>query len=212
MLVKADGEEIGVRTDIIPKVHVQVAAFNIRLNSEIVYDQDQGEDQPGPPSDRHGVEVSAQYRPVHWLELNSDLSVSHARFIDTSQADLLNTYGDDGKFIPLAPTFIGSVGAIVDNLGPWYGGLEVRSLGPYPLVPDNSQRDAGYTETNVDIGYKINTSLKAQFAIFNLFDVKANSAAFYYTTDIHDGLGPTADHQFHALEPISARVTITATY
>ncbi len=212
LLVKADGEEIGVRTDIIPKVHVQVAAFNIRLNSEIVYDQDQGEDQPGPPSDRHGVEVSAQYRPVHWLELNSDLSFSRARFIDTSPADLLNTYGDDGKFIPLAPTFIGSFGAIVDNLGPWYGGLEVRSLGPYPLVPDNSQRDAGYTETNVDIGYKINTSLKAQFAIFNLFDVKANSAAFYYTTDIHDGLGPTADHQFHALEPISARVTITATY
>ena len=212
LLIPSDGEEVGLRSNLIPKVHVQVAVFNVHLDSEIVYDQDQGEDQPGPPSDRYGIEASAQYRPLHWLELNTDIAVSRARFVDTSAADLLDTYGDDGRHIPLAPSFIGSFGAIVDNIGPWYGGLEVRALGPYPLVPDNSQRDDGYTETNVDIGYKITAALKAQLSIFNLFDVRANSAAFYYATNIHDGLGPVNDHQFHALEPLAARITITATY
>ncbi len=212
LLIQSDGEEIGLRSNVIPKVHVQLAVFNVHLNSEIVYDQDQGEDQPGPPSDRYGVELSAEYRPAPWLELSSDLAFSHAQFVNTSAADLLKTYGDDGNHIPLAPGFIGSFGAIVDNLGPWYGGLEVRALGPYPLVPDNSQRDAGYTETNVDVGYKISKSLKAQVSIFNLFDVKANSAAFYYVTDIHDGRGAVADRQFHALEPIAARFTLTASY
>ncbi len=212
LLVKADSEEIGVRTNLIPATHIQIAAFNIRLDSEIVYDQDQGEDQPGPTSDRYGIEVSAQYKPFHWLELNTDLAFSHAQFIDASPADLLNKFGDAGNHIPLSPSFIGSLGAIVDHIGPWYGGLEVRCLGAYPLVSENTEKDGGYTETNVDVGYKITPALKAQVAIFNLFDVRANSAAFYYTTDIHDGLGPTADHQVHALEPIAARFTITETF
>ncbi len=211
-LVTADGAEVGVRSDIIPKVHIQVAIFNIRLQSELVYDQDQGEDQPGPPSDRYGLEFSAEYRPAPWLELNTDLSFSHARFVDTSPADLLNKFGDAGPFIPNAPPFIGSFGVLVDNLGPWYGGLQVRALHDYPLVSDNSEQDAGYTETNVDLGYKVSRSLKAQLDIFNLFNVRANAAAYYYTTVIPDGLGPTADHQDHPLEPISARVTVTATF
>jgi outer membrane receptor protein involved in Fe transport len=212
LLVKADSAEVGVRTNIIPKVHVQVAVFNIRLDSEVIYDQDEGIDQPGPTSDRYGVEISAEYKPFYWLELNSDLAFSHAQFINTSPADLSNNFGEDGNHIPLAPSFIGSIGAIVDNLGPWYGGIQVRALGPYPLVSDNTEKDDGYTETNVDVGYKITKSLKAQVAIYNLFDVRANSAAFYYTTDIHDGLGPTSDHQVHPLEPIAARFTMTATF
>jgi outer membrane receptor protein involved in Fe transport len=207
-IVQADGGEAGIRTDIIPRTQIQFAAFYIHLNSEFVYDQDQGEDQAGPPSKRDGVEFSAQYRPSGWLELNTDLSFSHARF-DTSH---LAAYGDAGSYIPLAPDFVGSLGVLVDNLGPWFGGLQVRILGSYPLVSDNSERDAGYSETDVNVGYKINTHLRVQAEIFNLFDVKANAAAFYYVTDIHDGLGPTADHQVHPLEPISGRFRLTATF
>jgi hypothetical protein len=210
LLVKADGGEMGIRSDIIPNVHLQVAVFNIRLNSEIVYDQDQGEDEPGAPSDRYGVEISGEYRPTHWLELNTDVSFDHARFVTTSATDLSNNFGADGAFIPLAPTFIGSFGAIIDNLGPWFGGLQVRSLGPYALVSDNSTRDNGYTETNIDVGYKFSPSVRGQIDVFNLFNVKANAAAFYYTTDIHDANGPMADYQVHPLEPISARVKLTA--
>ena len=80
LLVKADGQEIGLRSSLIPRTQIQFVAFNIRLQSELVYDQDQGEDQAGPPSVRDGVEFSTQYRPAAWLELNTDLSFSHARF------------------------------------------------------------------------------------------------------------------------------------
>jgi len=217
LVVKADGEEVGVRSDIIPKVQIQVAAFNVRLASEIVYDQDQGEDQPGPQSDRYGVEVSAEYRPTPWIELNTDLAFSHAEFVQISPAALAANFGDMGNHIPLSPGFIGSFGAIVDNLGPWCGALQVRVLGNYPLVSDNSEKDNGYAETNGSIGYKFSGRLKGQLEIFNLFNVKANAAAFYYTTVIHDGPGgslgpPTADHQNHPLEPISARFSVSATF
>jgi hypothetical protein len=212
LIVKADGEEVGVRTNIVPRLQIQLAAFNIHLASELVYDQDQGEDQAGPPSERDGFELSAEYHPVRWLELNTDLSFSHARYVDVSYDVLLNDYGFNGYYIPNAPHFIGSVGALVDNLGPWYGGLQVRLLGAYPLLPDNSRTDAGYSATNVTVGYKINRQLRAQLEIFNLFDVKANGGAYAYTTVIPDGRGPVLDHQFHPIEPISARFTLTARF
>jgi len=225
LLVKADGEEIGLRTDIIPDTKIQIALFNLHLASEQVYDQDEGEDQAGPPSTRDGIEFSAEYRPVRWLELNTDLSFAHARFTNVSLTDLMNNFGDDGFYIPNAPTFIGSFGAIVDNLGPWYGGLQVRSLGAIPLVSDNSERDAGYTETNINIGYRFSKRLKAQVDIFNAFDVKANAGAYYYTTRLasEPPIGAcvpgypcpftgVADHQDHPLEPISARLTVTTLF
>jgi len=223
LLVKADGEEIGIRTDMIPNTKIQIAFFNLHLASEQVYDQDEGEDQAGPPSIRDGIEFSTEYRPVRWLELNTDLSFAHARFTDETPARLLNDFGDDGYYIPNAPTFIGSFGAIIDNLGPWYGGVQVRILGAIPLAPDNSARDAGYAETNINLGYKFSGSLKAQIEVFNAFNVKANAGAYYYTTRLANepAIGACvpgypcpftgiADHQDHPLEPISARFTITA--
>ena len=211
LLVRADGEEVGLRSGLIPHTQIQLALFNINLQSELVYDQDQGLDQPGPPSVRDGVEFSAQYRPFPWLEVNTDLSFSHARFDLADRAALLANFGDSETYIPNAPDFVGSFGILVDNLGPWYGGLQVRVLGSYPLVSDNSERDAGYTETNVDVGYKVSPKLRVQAEVFNLFDVKANAGAYYYTTVIPgDGGVPTADHQNHPLEPLSARVSVTA--
>ena len=211
LLVRADGEEVGLRSGLIPRTQIQLALFNINLQSELVYDQDQGLDQPGPPSVRDGVEFSAQYKPFAWLEVNTDLSFSHARFDLADRALLLANFGDSETYIPNAPDFVGSVGVLVDNIGPWYGGLQVRVLGSYSLTSDNSQRDAGYTETNVDIGYKVSRSLRVQVEAFNVFDVKANAGAYYYTTVIPgDGGGPTADHQNHPLEPLSARLSVTA--
>jgi outer membrane receptor protein involved in Fe transport len=209
LLVKVDSQEIGLRSDIIPKTHIQFAAFLLHVQSEQTYDQDQGEDVPGAPSRRYGFELSGQYLPVRWLELNADLSYSHARYNAASLAD----YGDAGPYIPNAPEFVGSFGALVDNLGPWYGGVEVRVLGSLPLISDNSARDPGYTETNVRIGYKLSGRLRAQVQVFNLLNVKANAGAYYYPTIIPGDNGvPTTDHQNHPLEPISARFSLTATF
>lgn len=208
LLVKVASEEVGLRSDLIPRTHVQFAAFLVHVRSEQTYDQDQGEDVPGAPSKRYGFELSAQYRPVHWLELNSDLSFSHARYNASNLAD----YGDNGPYIPNAPDFVGSFGALVDNLGPWFGGLQIRVLGAYPLISDNSERDRGYVETNVNLGYSFSPHLKAQVQVFNLTNEHANSGAYYYATVIPGDHGvPTSDHQNHPLEPISARFSVTAT-
>jgi outer membrane receptor protein involved in Fe transport len=210
LLAKANGEEIGLRSHPLPALHVQLAVFQIEFVSELVYDQDMGMDQAEAPSRRRGVEFSAQYRPLPWIELNTDLAATKARYRTGDPA----SYGLNGLYIPDAPDFIGSFGVLVDEFGPWYGGLQWRILGSYPLNPDNLVRGAGYSEVNMDVGYKITPKTKLELSIFNLFNQKADAFDYDYVTRLPgEPAGGITDErddvQFHPIEPLSARLMLT---
>ena len=212
-MAKADGEEVGLRSSPLRGLNVQLALFQIEFASELVYDQDMGMDQAQAPSKRRGVEFSAQYRPFPWIELNTDLAATKARFRTGDPA----SFGLSGYNISNAPNFIGSFGAIVDQAGPWYGGLQLRILGSYPLNPDNAVRGKGYSEVNVDVGYRIRPGTRVQLSIYNLFDQKADAFDYDYVTRLpgEPAGGITderSDLQFHPLEPISARITLTQAF
>ena len=102
----------------------------------------------------------------------------------------------------------------MDNLGPWFGGLQWRILGPYPVNDgDQNPQDKGYSEVNVDAGYKFGEKLRVQASIFNLFNTKANAAAYYYAARLPgEPAGGVPDMQVHPIEPISASVTVTALF
>ena len=213
LLAKADGEELGVRTTPLKGLNVQAAVFEIEFASELVYDQDMGMDQANAPSKRRGIEVSAQYRPFPWIELNTDLAATKARFATGNPA----SYGLNGLYIDDAPDFIGSFGILVDELGAWYGGLQWRILGSYPLNPDNLVRGGGYSEVNLDVGYKITPRTKIELSIYNLLDEKADAFDYDYATRLPGEpaggvTGERDDKQFHPLEPVSARVMVTQSF
>jgi outer membrane receptor protein involved in Fe transport len=211
LLAPADGYEVGVRTNIVPKVQIQIALFQEDFQSELAYDADQGQDAASGPSRRQGIEVSAQYKPTRWLELNTDLAFSKARY--QGDAAALNSYGiDGGAFIANAPSFIGSFGVLADH-GPWFGGLQWRALGAFPLTdgPPYPQ-DKGYSEFNANLGYRVNPHLTLEASGFNLLNSKADAAAYDYTYR----LTPTAQAEngptYHALEPISGQMKATWTF
>ena len=206
LLASTTGSEIGLRTNIIPRLQMQVALFREDFHSELTYNADAGEDEASAPSRREGIEVSAQYHPTPWLELNTDLAFSKARY----QGDL-TAFGLNGPYISNAPSFIGSFGVLVDNLGPWFGGLQWRKLGAYPISDgDRLPEDKGYSEVNLDVGYKVDSKLKLQVSIFNLLNSKANASAFYYTARLPgEPAGGVTDYQVHPIEPTSARFTVT---
>jgi outer membrane cobalamin receptor len=209
LLAPADGEEVGVRTNLIPKLSIQVALFQEDFKSELAYDADAGQDGASAPSRRQGVEFSAEYKPYRWIELNTDLAFSKARYTGG-----LTDFGLNGPFIANAPSFIGSFGVLVDNLGPWFGGLQWRDLGPYPISDgDQYPQDKGYSEINVDAGYKVSPHLKLQFDVFNLLNTKADSAAYYYTSRLPgEPAEGVAGFQVHPLEPISFQGKATWTF
>ncbi len=212
LMAPTTGEEVGLRTNIVPKVSIQIAAFQEDFSSELRFDEDQGQDQATAPSRRRGVEVSGEFHPFQWIELNTDLSVSRARYRGTSEE--LAAFGLDGSSIGLAPSFIGSFGVLVDNLGPWFGSLQWRALGSYPVSDgDKFPRDKGYSEVNLDLGYRVNPRLKVQASIFNLLNSKANATAFFYTSRLPgEPSGGVSDLQVHPLEPVSARISVTAMF
>jgi len=209
LLEPAEGYEVGVRTNLVPKMQLQVALFQEDFKSELTYNADSGADSASAPSRRQGVEISGQYRPFRWIELNSDLSFSKARYVGD-----LTSFGLNGPFIQNAPEFIGSFGVLIDNLGPWFGGLQWRDLGAFPISDgDRNPRDPGYSEFNVDVGYKVNQHLKIQASAFNLTNAKANAGAFYYAARLKgepvDGVN---DFQNHPIEPLSGNVKVTWTF
>jgi outer membrane receptor protein involved in Fe transport len=216
LLARTYGEEFGIRNGSIPQLQIQLALFRQDFGSEEIYNQDVGMDQATAPSRRQGFELSAQYQPFHWLELNTDVAATKARYFlnDTRLQNFYQILG--GTYIANAPSYTASFGALVDNAGPWDGAFEERILGPYPLTNGPATpRASGYAETNIDVGYKMTSQLKLRLAIFNLFDRKAYSSEFYYATDITPsevaryGTVGVNDFQVHPLEPLSARLTLT---
>ncbi len=213
LLAKADGEEIGLRSHPLPSLDIQLALFQIAFASELIYDQDMGQDQAQGPTKRRGLEFSAEYRPAPWIELNTDLAFTKARYTTGVPA----SYGLNGLHVALAPAFIGSFGILVDDAGPWYGGLQWRILGSYPLNPDNLVRDPGYSEVNIDVGCKLDQKTKLQLSIYNLFNQNANAFAYDYVSrlpgEAAGGItSELAAATFHPLEPLSARLMLTRAF
>ncbi|MBO0748988.1 MAG: TonB-dependent receptor, partial [Porphyrobacter sp.] len=210
LLAATTGYEIGLRSDIVLRLSLQVAAFQQDFQSELVYNSDAGQDEASAPSRRKGIEFSGQYHPLRWLELNADLAFSHPRY---RVADLA-AYGLNGPFIADAPNFIYSAGILVDNLGPWSGGLQWRRLGTHSLSDgDEFPQDKGYSEFNLDVSYALPHGWKLGASVFNIFNSKDDAADYYYTTRLPgEPAEGVTDFQIHPLEPRSTRFSLTKTF
>lgn len=209
LLARASGYEVGLRSDIVPHLSIQAAMYQLDLQSETAYNADDGQDEASAPSRRRGVEVSAQYRPVRWLELNTDLAFARARY----RGDL-TAFDLDGRFIANAPRHTLSVGALVKDLGPWFGGVQMRNLGSYPLTDGPSDpRAKGYTEVNADVGYRLDQRTTFEVSVFNLFGSHQYAAEYYYAARLAgEPAEGVNDYQVHPLEPRSARFAVTRTF
>ncbi len=206
LLAPTQGLEFGIRSDVVPRLSTQLAVFQQDFNSELAYDADAGQDAASAPSRRRGVEFSAQYHPLPWIEFNTDLAFAHARYRgDLAAFDL------EGPCIANAPSFIGSFGVLVNGLGPWFGGLQWRRLGPYPIDDGHEfPEDSGYGEFNLDLGYRFSASVKLQLSLYNLFNTHANSSAYYYTSRLAGEPAAGVDGiQVHPLEPFSGVLKLT---
>jgi hypothetical protein len=203
-LVKSTGYEVGVRTSAIPHLQAAATLFQMEFTSELTYNADAGQTEAGRPGRRRGLELTAQYRPFRWIELNANVAISRARYTDGDPA---------GDHIEDAPAFVASAGVLVDNLGPWFGALEFRDLGSHALTPDNVHRSEGYREVNLNLGYKLSPKLRVQVDVFNLFDSHDDAADYFYA-DRLPGEPPEGveDVHVHPLEPRSARFAVTARF
>jgi outer membrane receptor protein involved in Fe transport len=107
---------------------------------------------------------------------------------------------------------VASLALAVDNLGPYFGALQLRYFGPRPLIEDNSVRSKSTATLNGRIGYKFSPKLKLELEGFNLTNRRDSAIDYYYTSQLKGETAPVADIHFHPIETRSFRLTLVANF
>jgi outer membrane receptor protein involved in Fe transport len=189
-LVRAEGYELGTRQRWGDKLTTTMALWTLRLGSELLFVGDAGTTEPSRPSRRSGVELTANWRPAAGWEIDSDLSLSRARFTDIDPA---------GDRIPGALERVLSVGATWQD-GPWTVGARLRFFGTHPLIEDNSIRGVASTVVNLRTAYAITPRTQLSLDVFNLFDRRIDDIQYAYGSRLPgeapyvDGVTPPTLH------------------
>jgi hypothetical protein len=204
-LVKTRGEEIGVRTEMVPHLQSSLSLWRLTLDSELVFKGDAGTTEASRPSLRRGIEWSNRYIPHNWLLVDFDVSVSRAQFTGSDPAGA-------GTYIPGAIDRVASLGVTVKDLGPWSGTVHARYFGPRPLNGDNSQRSQSSVIFSARASYKVDAKTSVNFDVFNLFNRKSNDIEYYYLSQRCPTCAPEKDIHFHPAEPRTARLALVMHY
>ena len=205
-LVRSKGYELGVRTSMLPGLQTSLSVYRLDFASELTFAGDAGTTQAGRPSRRTGFEIANYYKRSDWLTLDADLAFARARFSDNDPDGI-------GSRIPGSVEGVASIAVAVDNLGPWFGAVQLRYFSPRPLIEDNSVRSASTATLNGRIGYKINPRMRVELEGFNLTHRQASAIDYYYTSRLQgEPAAGVNDIHFHPTESRSFRVSLAVNF
>jgi outer membrane receptor protein involved in Fe transport len=198
-LVKTRGEELGVRSELVPGLQSSLSLWRLRLDSELVFVGDAGTTEASRPSLRRGIEWSNRYVPKPSVIVDLDLSASRANFRDDDPV---------GNYIPGAIDKVASLGVTVNDMGRWSATAHVRYFGPRPLIEDNSVRSQSSAIVSLRTSYRLERRLRLNFDVLNLFDRKVSDIDYFYESQLRNESAPVSDVHFHPAEPRSFRVAL----
>jgi len=173
-LVGAFGEEIGIRTEIIPGLQSSLALWRLDSESELIYnaDSDIGSTTPNGASKRDGVEWNNHLVLNHWLLFDADLAYTHARYAHE------NENGQLGDAIPNAVPKVASVGLSVHDVDGWSGDVKLRYIGKYPLSQDGTLVGPAAVVTDMRVQHALTPRISLSLDVLNLFDRKYYDIAY----------------------------------
>lgn len=215
-LVRTYGAEVGVRTVAIPNLQSTLSVWWLDIDSELVFSGDAGDTSPNAPSRRVGVEWANFYKPHPWWTIDADLSWSRARFRESVLDDGYVGAPIVGNRIPEAVESVLAAGISLHDPHPergFFSSLRIRYFGPRPLVEDNSIRSSSTLLLNAQAGYRFNRRIQLTIDAFNLLDRHDADIAYYYPSRLNgEPSSGVNDIHVHPVEPLSARVTLTARF
>ncbi len=202
-LVRSKAVEMGLRTEAIAGLQSSLSVYRLDFDSELTFAGDAGTTVAGRPSRRLGFEFSNYYKATSWLTVDADLSFAKARF---------KNFDPSGNRVPGAVEGVASLALAVDNLGPWFGAVQLRYFGPRPLIEDNSVRSKSTATVNGRIGYKINPKVKLELEGFNLTNRRDSAIDYYYKSQLKGETAPVSDIHFHPIETRSFRLSMVVNF
>jgi outer membrane receptor protein involved in Fe transport len=203
LLVPTTGYELGLRSHPTQTLALSATVWRLDIGSELVFAGDGGTTEPSYSATRHGVELSAYYRPsANWL-VDADYARSHARFSAANPA---------GTQVPNAVERVASLGVQWSGTGRWSAALRGRYLGPAPLTEDDSARSRSTTAFNARASYRLGEDLTLSLDALNLFDSRSNDITYFYASQLPGETQPVDDIHFHPIEPRQFRLTLRGAF
>ncbi len=203
-LVRSKGLELGARTSFIPGLQTSLSLYRLDFVSELLFVGDAGTTEAGRPSRRTGFELANFYKLRDWLTIDADIAFAKARFRDSAV---------EGDRIPGAVEGVASVAVAVDNLGPWFGAVQLRYFGPRPLQEDNAVRSNSSATVNARAGYKFTSKITVEVDVFNVTNKQVSAIDYFYTSRLPgEPAEGVADKHFHPIESRSFRVALSMAF
>ena len=204
-LVRSRGLEGGIRTEFFPGLQSSLSVYRLDFDSELLFQGDAGTTaDTGRPSRRIGFEFSNYYKPTRWLTIDADIAFAQARY---------RNFDPVGNRIPGSIEGVASLALAVDNLGAFFGGLQLRYFGPRPLLEDNTVRSNKTATLNGRIGYKFTSKLQVDLEAFNLTNRKDAAIDYGYVSRLPgEAAEGVFDKHFHPIESRSFRVNVIARF
>jgi outer membrane receptor protein involved in Fe transport len=203
-LVRARGEELGIRSTAVKRLQTTFALWRLDLDSELLFVGDAGTTEAGRPSRRYGIEWSAYFSPSPWLTIDGDVALARARFRDHDAA---------GDRIPGSVERVIAAGVTIEDAGPVFGSLRVRYFGARALIEDDSVRSQPTTLVNGQAGVRLSPKARVVFDVFNLFDTKASDIDYFYTSRLRgEPASGVDDIHVHPALPRSIRIGLQVVF
>ncbi len=202
-LVRTYGGEVGLRTQVVPKLTAGLSLWYLQSRSELVYVGDAGTNEAGPGSRRIGIEATAYWSPSDWLRFDGELALSRARFTDSPGQN----------YIPCSVPWMLSGGFVVGAQGQasgWFAGTRLRWFGRRPLVEDGTVRGRETRSVNANVGYRT-PKWEGVLECLNVLDRKDRDIEYYYGSRMRgEPSGVVVDDiHFHPAEPRMFRARVT---
>lgn len=189
-LVLGTGYETGVRWEA-ERFNVSLTHWWLNLSSELIFVGDDNTVEPKGSSHRRGWELVAFWRPIEWLGIDAVYTRSRARYDDEQDGGGLHVEGGVES--------AGELG-ISASPGNWELSARLRYLGPYALLPDNSERSERETMLNLRAAYNWD-HLSLYGEVLNVLDHDGKDIVYFYES-FYD---PDGGRVSRAEEPRSVR-------
>jgi outer membrane receptor protein involved in Fe transport len=189
-LVLGTGYEAGVRYES-ERFNVSLTNWWLNLSSELIFVGDDNTVEPKGSSERRGWELVAFWRPIEWLGIDAVYTRSRARYDQEQEGGGFHVEGG-----------VESAGELGVSASPgnWELSARLRYLGPYALLPDNSERSKRETMLNVRAAYNWER-LTVYGEVLNVLDHDGKDIVYFYE-NFYD---PDGGRVSRAEEPRSVR-------
>ncbi len=198
-LVRTYGAEFGIRNESISKLVNTLSFWLLRSDSELIYVGDAGNTEPGPGSQRYGVELASYWRPTDWamVDLEATWTDAHLRTEDPPSQD-----------IPGSIPYTLNAGITLGAAEGFFGSLRGRFFGPRPLSETVDIKARESFQVNARVGYR-RKNWEVAVDCLNLLNRSANDIEYFYESQFPDGSGTVEGRHIHPIEPRMFRVSVT---